>query len=177
VNVTEREVIASFKCMKCSSKEIVPLPPNVELIDLFALVTDKWLAQRYKRNFEVPHWEIELNKKELKYAPLFNYVTIGTVTLFVTKRIGGERLPIKIEDAMKLPKERSAVGKVQWPDVIGQIIETGEFYSAKEVTAVFVEGQVRAYRTKAVLDHAVEEGLLARVWDGKKYLYGKPFGE
>ncbi len=58
-------------------------------------------------------------------------------------------------------------------DVISKLSEAGEFYSAKEVTKVFVKNKVRTYRTKTILDKAVDDGKLSRVFSKRTWWYGR----
>ncbi len=84
-------------------------------------------------------------------------------------------MPIEIKEALGLPKEKPERAKVDWAAVITDIAESGQYYAASEVTEIFVEHKVKKFRTKTVLDKAVNEGLLSRVWDKKRYVYGKKF--
>ena len=93
-------------------------------------------------------------------------------------------MPISLEEVKNLPKARPKTGIVDWESVIDQIVQSGEYFSAKEVTDKFVEGKVKIFRVKAVLDKSVEDGLLEKFWHEKKsflvrlfsrrYVYGKP---
>ena len=84
-------------------------------------------------------------------------------------------MPISIKEAVNLPKQQPERAKVDWAEVIQEIVKSEEFWSVMEVTEIFVENKVKKFRTKTVLDRAVEEGLLTRVWDKKRYVYGKRF--
>lgn len=84
---------------------------------------------------------------------------------------------MKIEEAMKLPRSKPVRSTVNWAAVIVDIIESEEFHSAAEVTDTFVENKVLPFRTRVVLDRAHEEGILARLWNRTKWVYGKRFEE
>ena len=86
-------------------------------------------------------------------------------------------MPISIEKALKLPKEQPPRSKVNWPTIIKQIIDSGEFYSAKEVWETLAEKKVKRFRTKTVLDRAAEAGELVRVYYENMWMYGAPFEE
>ena len=100
------------------------------------------------------------------------HITYGSVQLYATK--GGEVLPITIKEALELPEEAPDRSVVDWSSVIAQIISSGQYYSATEVRELFAKNEVKTFRTKSVLDKAVEQGLLARFWHQRKFIYGKP---
>lgn len=79
-----------------------------------------------------------------------------------------------MKDAMGLPKERPPRSKVDWPRVITQILDAGEYLSAREVQETFVERKVKVFRTKVVLDRAFEEEILDRRWHRNMWVYGTP---
>jgi len=79
-----------------------------------------------------------------------------------------------MEEVKELPKGRPAAGLVDWEKINEQIVKSGKYFSAKEVTEELVENKVKVFRTKAVLDKAVEDGVLERFWHEKRYVYGKP---
>lgn len=83
-------------------------------------------------------------------------------------------MPIPMEEVMELPKERPPRSKVDWATVITQILDAGEYFSAREVRETFVEKKVEIFRTKVVLDKAFEEGILGRRWDRNMWVYGEP---
>jgi len=83
-------------------------------------------------------------------------------------------LPLELEEVKNLPQARPKAGLVDWETVIDNILKTGKYFSAKEVTETFVDNKVKVFRTKAVLDRAVEDGILAKYWHERRYVYGKP---
>ncbi len=83
-------------------------------------------------------------------------------------------MPIPMKDVMDLPKVRPPRSKVDWPTVITQILDAGEYFSAREVQETFVEKKVEIFRTKVVLDKAFEQGILGRRWHGNMWVYGEP---
>jgi len=140
-------------------------------IDYFCLIADKLLAERFDTKFDKPTFEIEIDESDRKHVHELRAVTLGKVELFQVK--GGERLPIDIKDAMNLPKKKEDRAIVNWTDVIGRIIESGEYWSAKEVREGFVERKVEVFRTKTMLDKAVKDGIITRLWDKRRYVYGR----
>ncbi len=171
ITLTRRDAVLIFRCKDCNTREVVPIIHWANEIDYFCLLADKWLAERFGREFERPVFEIEIDDEDRKHVHELRAVTLGKIELFETK--GGERLPIDIKDAMQLPKKKEDRAIVNWTDVIGQIIESGEYWSAKEVRGKFVKNQVEVFRTKTMLDKAVEDGIITRLWDRRKYVYGR----
>lgn len=174
VQVTVRRATYIFRCMECSKFEIVPQGEGLQLIDQYNLISDKWLAER--RNKPVPdelEFDIVVDRREDRREILeLSKVTYGRVQLFT--RVGGEILPIEIEEAIKLPKEAPDRSVVDWTKVITEIVESGQYYSAKEVKEKFAHDEVKTFRTKSVLDKAVEKGVLAKFWHKRMYIYGRP---
>jgi len=173
VQVTKGDAVLSFHCVDCGMREVLPIIEWLDDVDYFCLIADKLLASRFDREFEAPEYEIDIEDEDRKYVHELQGVTLGEVKLFETK--GGERLPIDIKDAVKLPKTKEDRATVNWIDVYGQIIESGEYWSAKEVREKFVDNQVQVFRTKTMLDKAVKDGIIIRLWDKRKYLYGRKF--
>jgi len=142
-------------------------------IDYYNLVSDKWLSQRDEQPWERPEFRVLVDEEDRKHLHELRHVTFGEVKLFI-KSNGGEVVPIELDEAMNLPKDAPDRAIVNWPDVIGRIIEAGEYYSAQEVCDTFVKNEVKVFRTKSMLDKAVDNKLLARFWHQRKYLYGRP---
>lgn len=173
VEVTKRKNILIFHCHDCDTREVVLHINSLDIIDHYGLVTDKWLSQRFSRPWEVPHFNITIDPiRDRKNLHELRAISLGTFSLFVKDR-GGEVMPISIEDAMKLPKSAPDRSIIDWPNVIAEIIKTGEYFSAKEVQQLFCKEQVQVFRTKSVLDKAVEEKVLSRFWSQRKYIYGR----
>lgn len=173
VEVTKKKTILIFRCHECDTREIVLLIDSLDMIDHYSLVTDKWLSQRFKRPWEVPHFDVIIDPiKDRKNIHELRAITLGTFSLFAKDK-GGEVMPISLEEAMKLPKDVPDRSIIDWPSVIAEIIQTGEYYSAKEVQQIFCKEQVQVFRTKSVLDKAVDEKVLSRFWSQRKYIYGR----
>jgi len=170
IELTRKDTIYIFHCRDCDSYEILPIIDWFDEVDYFCLIADKWLASRFDREFEEPTYEIDIEERDRKHVHELQAVSLGRIKLFHKK--GGERLPIEIKEAMKLPKEKEDRAVVNWTEVIGEIIESRQYWSAKEVREKFVKNQVEVFRTKTVLDKAVADGIIDRVWDKKRYCYG-----
>ena len=173
VQVTVRELTYTFHCLDCDKREIVPQADWIELIDYYNLIADKWRAERLQKRYrKLPTFEIIVDRiKDRRGISELKHITYGSVQLFINK--GGEVLPIPIKDALELPEEAPDRSVVDWSSVVAQIIASGEYYSAREVCELFANNEVKVFRTKSVLDKAVGQGLLARFWHQRKYIYGK----
>jgi len=172
VQVTKKDVIVIFHCRECDSYEILPIVEWFDTVDYFCVVTDKWLADRYDQEFEEPIYEIEVDSRvDGKNIRELQAVSFGEIRLFTVK--GGEHMPVDIKEAKNWSRDREARATVDWTEVIGEIIESGEYWSVKEIYEKFVKKQVKEFRTKTVLDKAVEDGSISRFWDKRRYVYGR----
>ena len=173
VQVTKKHSIYIFRCKECNLYETIPIVPWMELIDYYNLVSDKWLSKRYERGWKSPTYSFTVDPhRDQRLLTELLGVTMGKVSVFIHE--GGKLMPITIKEAIKLPKDAPERAIVDWTRVVIDIIASEKYYSAKEVRTIFAKDEVKTFRTKSMMDKAVEEGYLARYWSKGKYIYGKP---
>ena len=76
--------------------------------------------------------------------------------------------------ALEEVSARQGGKSVEWKNIASAIISSGQAYTVKEVWELFVEKKVGLFRTKNALDKLVEDGLLDRRYDGRRFWYCLP---
>jgi len=79
----------------------------------------------------------------------------------------------ELKDA-KTPTKRKGGRKIQFAPIVAQIVQSGQFWSVKEVHEQLVKEQVSRFRTMRLLQTAVAGKRLRVLEDGGKYYYGPP---
>ena len=159
VEVTKSDPFIVFHCKDCDSREIMPLSDEIELIDYFNIVADKWLSLRFGEEFEEPEFEIELIRGKDEEEK-WQVVTLG-------------KLKVVWKDPPKGRRGGGNVARVPWGRVIEDIIQDGRYFTVKEVREMFCEDKVKDFRVKTMLDKAWKDGKLMRLWFGNCWVFGR----
>ena len=88
-------------------------------------------------------------------------------------------MPISKDEFAKLEKvsDRTGGKKVDWEKIATEIVDSGLFYSVKEVHQNLVEKAVTPVRCRGALETLVKAGQLSKRFDGRKWYYGEPIAD
>lgn len=156
--------LVKVMCLSCGKQEILVEVPWLGYIDYYCLVADKWNGSEYKE----PVFKIEYeHAKDKDKVELLKNVTLGKIVVYQK-----DKEPVELKDFLMPDPFGGSESLHPWREIINNIKGAKKYFSISEINSNFVKGDVSDQDIKEVMDKAVTEGLLGRVWDKGKYWYG-----
>lgn len=164
VVINKGQGLVKVKCLRCQKYEIIVEVPWIDYIDYYCLVSDKWRGG----NYEEPIYKIDFDhNKDMDKIEILKNVTLGKILI---EEDGKE--PIELKNFLAPYPFGGEQTIHPWREIIKEISNANKFFTPAEINERFVDGGASDEDVKDILEKAVHEKMLSRVWHEGMYWYG-----